>query len=164
MYQWNSNELELGLAAAVGADCSITASISDENPPCFVFGGPSCNFELYFEDDALREFVPIANKALTTMETSRATEEHDSVPEHHAPEDPESKNMKHLSWAWINKGCHMDFELSNPDSMFFRFGSTSKSFEPKFHVHALRRFVPLLREALAQIDPVADQALVGAGS
>lgn len=164
MYQGSVNELDFGLVAVVGADCSIKASISDANPPCFVFGSPSCNFELYFDTEALREFVPIANKALTTMETSRRTEEPDNVAGHDALKDAEPTTIKHLSWAWINKGCHMDFIVSSSDSMFFRFGASAKSFEPRFHIHALRRFVNLLREVHTQVEPMPDQALVGAGS
>ena len=142
MYQGLTTDLDLGLAANVGPDCSITAHNSPDHPPRFVFDGPSCNFELYFDPDALRAFAPIARKALTTM----SPQAHPTTP------IPPPAN-KHLSWAWINKGCYMDFIIASPESMYFRFGASANSFEPTFHLHALQTFVNLLNEVLPQLEP-----------
>lgn len=148
MYQGLGNELDFGLAADVGSDCSITATHSKDEPPCFTFNGPSCSFQLYFDPAALRAFTPIAHKALTTMDPTA----HLKPP---TPNPSAPKNPNHPSWAWINRGCYMDFIISTPESMFFRFGASANSFEPTFHIQALRRFANLLNATLIQIEPVA---------
>ncbi len=174
-----SNGLRFGSSGVIRQGCPITCSIGDDAPtfPFFTIGGDSNYFDLGFQPESLREFVRLANQALTTMDALRAartqprtkpgatTFRQTSVSLDWSHESPAiTYHIKHASWLAIDKGCEITANVSSDEEMFFRFGALgawSNNFELSFDMEALRTFATLGLEALAKlgtVHPHNDQA------